>query len=201
MKNIQLFVTERSACDSRQEMREMLIKSAAWVYGVPKSVIEGENILRSVKGKPYFEKLKLHFSITHTANLWGCLLAPSSCGVDIEYIRPCNFEKIAGRFFSENEIKYVKEEGIKGFFDIWTAREAYGKYTGEGFFGETPELVSSEGVLKEVVTGRHNSGEKVRFEKIALKDNVVCTVCINEKDWKPVVVKKEWNYEDYLSFR
>lgn len=55
-------------------------------------------------------------------------------GLDIERIRKADF-RIAKRFFSEMENKYINESTSKQnerFFEIWTKKEAYAKYNGSG---------------------------------------------------------------------
>ena len=199
--SFRLFFIKSDLDYGHEEIREMLIKSAAWFYGVPKATLDNIKICRTSKGKPYFERIDIHFSISHSNNLWSCLVGPSNCGLDVQYIRPCNFKKIAGRFFSENENKYVEKKGIKGFFEIWAAREAYGKYTGQGFFGTMPELVSEEGRLKDVLAASEGRGEKIKLDRVFVEDNLLYVVCVQEKSLRPVVVMQEWKYEDYISFR
>lgn len=88
-------------------------------------------------GKPYFENVPVKFSISHTGNLWGCIMSYSDVGLDLQEIKKnVKAEKLAGRFFSEDEYEYVRNNDIYGFFRVWTVKEAYVKYTGRGLFGE-----------------------------------------------------------------
>lgn len=92
-------------------------------------------------GRPYFEERTCDFSITHTQNHVFCALADGEdaalgIGIDAEDLdRPdlSNLDEMAARWFGENEQKaffasFTKET----FFRIWTRKEAYAKYTGEG---------------------------------------------------------------------
>ena len=157
--------------------RDALVFKAARVYGVPVKELAQIKISRTDMGKPFFEDFHIQFSVSHSDNMWTCLMGPGRCGLDIQYIRPCRFEKIAARFFVHCEQEYVKLHGLEGFFDIWTMREAYGKYTGEGFFGDMPEFVGSSGSL---VTQAEYGGESLRFVIIPLADNLKCVACIKE---------------------
>ncbi len=60
-------------------------------------------------------------------------LSRPSVGVDIEYVREYD-EKITNRFFTEEEQDYIKHSFDKNenFTRIWTSKEAYGKFTGNG---------------------------------------------------------------------
>lgn len=200
MKNsFQLFLLERDDKKDLGEDREVLIRQAALSYGVSENELRSEKILRSKNGKPFFEKLDIHFSISHSESLWACLMGPFNCGLDVQYVKPCNFAKIAGRFFSEREKEYVKRSGLDGFFDIWVRREAFGKYTGEGFFGYMPEFITEENSLAMhlAVPYREIRSEipiqletpvqfetqvrietLIRFETPFVGDNIKCAVCI-----------------------
>ena len=191
--SFQLFLLERDDRKDLSKDREVLIRQAALSYGVSENELQSEKICRSKTGKPFFEKLDIHFSISHSESLWACLMGPFNCGLDVQYVKPCNFAKIAGRFFSEREKEYVKGSGLDGFFDIWVRREAFGKYTGEGFFGHMPEFVTEENSLAmylAVPCGEIRSenpiqfetpvrfGTLVRFETPFVGDKIKCAVCI-----------------------
>ncbi|MDR3224683.1 MAG: 4'-phosphopantetheinyl transferase superfamily protein [Clostridiales Family XIII bacterium] len=108
-------------------------------------------------GKPYFAEPALrgtHFSVSHSGRYWAALFADAEVGLDIEDISirgrltEAKMEKIAARFFSEAERVFfsrgadaaaLSEKNLTGysdsairFFNIWTAKESYIKYTGNG---------------------------------------------------------------------
>lgn len=167
-----LFIYKGSYLDRK----EKLLKTAALSYGADESELQRAEILRGAYGKPSFSGLNIHFSISHSENLWACLMGPACCGLDVQYIKPCNFRKIAGRFFSLDEQKIVEKEGQEGFFRVWTAKEAYGKYTGEGFFFKNTELLA-ETAIKEITI----DGEK----------NLKCAVCIPKSSAEAQIIVKE----------
>ncbi|QHI71238.1 4'-phosphopantetheinyl transferase family protein [Aminipila terrae] len=105
-------------------------------------------IKREKYGKPYFENIPVQFSISHSGQIWVCLMADFNVGIDIQFYKNLKYEKIAERFFTENEIEYIHQKGIDGFFQVWTRKEAYVKYTGNGFANEgfsDFSVVSKEG--------------------------------------------------------
>lgn len=178
---------------------EALIKRASLAYGAwigaDLEEIKKAAVLRMPEGKPYFEKTDIHFNVSHSKDIWACLVGPSCCGLDVQHIRPCNFRKIAGRFFSEREQAYVEEAGVEGFFEIWVRREAYGKYTGQGFFGQCPQLVSEEGKPAEKIIG---GGEKdIYFNEICMGEGIRCMACFNAEQ-KNIKIREDWDYEDYI---
>ena len=92
-------------------------------------------------GRPYFADRTCDFSITHTQNHVFCALtdgedSPSRVGIDAEDLdRPdlSNLDTLAARWFSQNEQKIFCDSPSKEtFLRIWTRKEAYAKYTGEG---------------------------------------------------------------------
>lgn len=199
--NFELFVCHIpgiSAGSSRVN-GEALIRRASLDYGAcsgaEREELKKALILRTPTGKPYFKEIDIHFNVSHSENTWMCLVGPSCCGLDVQYVRPCNFEKIAGRFFSERELAYVKNRGIEGFFEIWVRKEAYGKYTGKGFFGECPQLVSEDG--KPVEKIRNLEGKDVCFNEIYMGKDIKCVACIDAEE-KNIKIRKDWDYEDYI---
>lgn len=153
--------------------KNSLLYRAVTGYGIARDEAETLILLRTKNGKPFFENSDICFNISHSRDTWACLMGLSYCGLDIQYIRPCDHEKIAGRFFSPAEQRYVMENGADGFFDIWVRREAYGKFTGDGFFGKCPEFVLN-GKLQDRFPG------DIRIVPVDLGpayDGLKCAVC------------------------
>ena len=94
-------------------------------------------------GRPYFSDRTCDFSITHTQNRVFCAIIegeePTRIGIDAEDLdRPdlSNFADLADRWFAEGEQKLFLQSPTKEtFLRIWTRKEAYVKYTGEGLRG------------------------------------------------------------------
>lgn len=92
-----------------------------------------QNIKYGQNGKPEIEGL--HFNISHSKNFVICSVSENPVGCDIEKIRSIKsgFEK---RFFTQNEVSYLDkfsgEEKLKQFFRLWTMKESYMKFTGDG---------------------------------------------------------------------
>ena len=94
-------------------------------------------------GRPYFEERTCDFSITHTQNHVFCAIIhgeePLCIGIDAEDLdRPelSNFAELAARWFAEGEQKrFLQSPTKETFLRIWTRKEAYVKYTGEGLRG------------------------------------------------------------------
>lgn len=96
-------------------------------------------------GKPAVRNLPVHLSISHSGNMAVCVVDDTPVGIDVEQLRPVEL-KIAKRFFNadeqiylfgrepvETDFCYSDDDGVMlRFFEIWTAKEAFVKYTGKG---------------------------------------------------------------------
>ena len=98
---------------------------------------------RTETGKPYFPNCPaVQFSISHSGSYWACAVAAEPVGLDLqEHTTAKNetiegasarFQKMAKRFFHPLEATFVELDSYHNFFTVWTAREAYVKYTGQG---------------------------------------------------------------------
>lgn len=97
------------------------------VYGINDISINRE-------GKPYIEDCPYHFNLSHSGDFLLLAVGETPVGADIEKItkiRPKTMEK----YFSQSEQNRVKKEGKNIFFELWTKKESYVKYTGEGIKG------------------------------------------------------------------
>ena len=100
-------------------------------------------VCRPKKGKPYFPDCpERHFSVSHSGSYWTCAIAECEVGLDLqEHVMLKNeteeeaaqrFLKMARRFFHPEEALFVERNRYQNFFAVWSAREAYVKYTGQG---------------------------------------------------------------------
>ena len=143
---------------------------------------------RTEKGKPFIvfagsgEPVPcLHVSVSHSGGLWACVVSDRPCGLDLQELRPVAEDRLARRFFFPAEGAYVKNAGLRGFYEIWTRREALAKYTGLGFFGmsgDRPMLVDDTGQPAERVMW---DGRTVVFEEIPAPEGFMAVWCHEEE--------------------
>ncbi len=112
-------------------------------------LLEAAGISREAKGKPYFPDIpQIHFSVSHSGNVWGCAVDSCPLGFDLEDLsrfeagrkdgrdaaegRQERWLRLARRYFTESEYEYVRMGGKEAFFRLWVRKEAYLKYKGEG---------------------------------------------------------------------
>ena len=117
--------------------------------GVDGTLAYGEN------GRPYFCDRMCDFSITHTQNHVFCAIIEGEesmrIGIDAEDLgRPdfSNLDEMTSRWFSENEQKvFLASPTKETFLRIWTRKEAYSKYIGEGL--RALSKIDTEALAKE----------------------------------------------------
>jgi len=142
------------------ELTEQLIKDALKEYGV-----DNIEIHRTQKGKPYCDK-DIYFSVSHSDNVFGCLISDINIGVDIQRVKDADINKISRRYFTPEELSYIELNGVKGFYTIWTRKEAYCKYTGNGL---------QDIIAKQTVLGR----DDVDFIDFQLEEDLYCSCCFS----------------------
>ena len=77
------------------------------------------------------------YNLSHSGDYVLCAFSQREIGADIQQERDCPVERLAERFFSQEERRrfagYASEREKKNYFyECWCRREAYGKLTGEG---------------------------------------------------------------------
>lgn len=90
-------------------------------------------ILRKEHGKPYFEKGP-DFSLTHARTMALCAVSSAPVGLDAETIRPIR-PGAARLSMNPPEQAWLERQPdfSRAFLTLWTAKEAYVKWSGVGF--------------------------------------------------------------------
>lgn len=152
-------------------------------------------------------------SVTHSGDIWMCLVSDGRCGLDFQYCRGHNSVKIVNRYYTEGEREYIEggqtgqftgsflrtEEGRNGrFFDVWVRREALGKYEGHGFFGNYPDSAPGGMMAEHIFIIQENTAESRRVfiheitAGMLIKAGIHTAgdfraVCVSGTDGEPVV--------------
>lgn len=90
---------------------------------------------------------RCHISLSHSRSLVAIVVADAACGVDIE--QPCKVDemKLAQRYFSAAEARWLascdEERRRLEFFRLWTLKEAAVKALGEGLANNLARLAFS----------------------------------------------------------
>lgn len=158
---------------SGEELSHELAKDAVINYCTQNNIDFDDKVNRwseAERGKPYFANLPVHFNVSHSGMLWVCMVGDAQCGIDIQVGQQMNvrkYDSIIRRYYTPNEQDFCDRYGTEGFFRIWAHREAFGKYTGEGFYGKMPDFVGDDGRLNiEVIVPGTDDKVYVKDEPI-----------------------------------
>ena len=95
-------------------------------------------ILEDERGAPYVDGIDVSVSISHSEDYAVCAFSHTPVGIDVERVRPI-CARVATGTFSASETEYLGADGnelsgesLVRFYEIWTAKEAYAKMTGNG---------------------------------------------------------------------
>ncbi len=97
-------------------------------------------IAKNEHGKPYLpDHPQVHFSLSHSGDYAVCVLTDAAVGVDIEQIRPFDWQRAAKRAFTETQYAWLmtvpEAERLDAFFGLWTETESRLKQSGKGLSG------------------------------------------------------------------
>ena len=122
-------------------------------------------------GKPQIVNFPKKFNLSHSGDYVVCGVGDGEVGVDIQKWVPYK-ERTAERFFAPEEWKLLQESDesrrTELFYRLWSRKEAYGKYTGQGIGSAVGEDFSDEGKCKE---------KQICFREWILEDDYSLAVC------------------------
>lgn len=137
-------------------------------------VLGTDDVRRTAYGQPFLPGAR-PFSLSH-AGEWAVLaVADAPVGVDLEPMRPENFEGLARVAFheTEREMLAASQDPQACFFDLWTMKESYLKAIGLGF-ALTPKRVS----LTRGDDPRVAGDERARFVRLTDFPGFAAAVCV-----------------------
>jgi len=141
------------------------------------------SLKRSRKGKPYFEGSPVHCSVSHSENIWVCLMGSRTVGVDVQKNRQNNYQAIAKRFFQPEEQTVVESDGLLAFIGLWCRKEAFIKYHGYTI-GDTIDWlnVAHDGNPAPQVT---YNDQTVYFTELDVHQDFTCVAAndVKERIW------------------
>ena len=158
-----------------RELTERLLYHALADAGMPDL-----KIMRTEKGKPYVQSAEeqdqagrtkrpnIYISASHSKNLFACLIGDRPLGIDLQHGRKMDPAKISARYFAEEEAELVRKLGAAAFFRLWTRKEAYSKYTGNGL----ADVMSGISVLDR---------NDVEFLDFQWEKDVYCSCCVKKE--------------------
>lgn len=165
-------------------LSELFVQYAVTFYGG----MEREKIqfAHTPLGKPYIKDAPVHFNISHAGDWMLCAISSEEVGIDIEKIGKTDYQ-IARRMFHPDEYQEMKPYSIlerrKVFYEYWTMKESYVKYTGTGLSVPLNSFCVNR---KE----RRVSGETVVFDILELDNEYKTSVCRNRNQEQVVQLER-----------
>ena len=130
-------------------------------------------LARSERGKPFFPAaLELHFSLSHSGDYGACAFGLRQIGLDLQIQTRCDRKAIARRFFHPYEYSFLEKDDFAQFFQVWTAKESYMKYTGTGITGGMGKFCVADEV------GIKRKMDEVEFYHWTVSDNYSMCLCV-----------------------
>jgi 4'-phosphopantetheinyl transferase len=130
-------------------------------------------------GRPMLVGKTLDFNISHTENYVFCAITESEGRVGLDAEEPKRMSSLrslalAERWFVGGErLAFARNPSLNHFLEIWTRKEAFLKWTGEGLRG-----------VKSMDVTEVESRCDVRFYDFST-DNVIVTLCCNAEAESP----------------
>jgi len=134
----------------------------------------------SVKGKPYLAGYpNLFFNVSHAGEWVVAAFSDYNIGIDVERIKKINYN-VAELFFSKEENLNLNnlsgKEKLEYFFDLWTMKESYLKYTGKGL-SEPLNSFTIKKSGKNFTLSHPTSNESVYLKQYEIDKGYKLAVC------------------------
>lgn len=146
-------------------------------------------VFYGANGKPYLKDCNLFYNLSHSGVVAVCALSDREVGIDIQKkVKPS--DALIKKVCSENETKYLlslsETEKSSAFTRLWTLKESYLKFTGEGITLSPQKLEISFSYPVRI----KRSGEK---QEVSFAEYQVCgcavAVC-SQTDGFPTTIKE-----------
>lgn len=190
---------QRSLADSgtAKRRREVNVSRRLMAYGLREYLaLSGDEVEWRESGPRYAAECdKVWLSIAHSRRHAAVAMSPNGAiGIDIETMAsPPRWRRIMRVMFCDEDIDWITRNagtlqntsaGLRYFYIVWTAREAYAKYTGSSVFDTLSKPLLRDAREQAAFGGEHDL-ERGRVEVRVTEDRVVA-VCRAPRPSMPV---------------
>lgn len=146
-------------------------------------------IIYGANGKPYLKDIPLYFNLSHSKDVVVCALSDGEVGIDVQKaVTPSG--ALIKKVCTESETEFILSvrEELKGlaFARVWTLKESFLKFTGDGLTVSPNELNISLSLHARI----SKCGEE---QDVNFGEYIVCgclvAVCSKEKDF-PLMIEE-----------
>lgn len=150
---------------------EVLLRYAIDLYSIPIG-----SFIKNKYGKPYDEKKRFYFNISHSGDYVALIFGKTENGIDIEAVSD-GYIEFCDRVLMQSEYEMLlntdKAARDEVFMRCWTAKEAYLKYKGIGISAG----LKSVGLLVDKGFSLIGCEEKTRFFQKRIADDYILSAC------------------------
>ena len=138
-------------------------------------------ICRSQKGKPYLPGAGVHFSLSHAGDYVAAVFDTEPCGIDLQDNLEDPF--FLRDYFTNREWEWCRSNPVNRCTRLWTIKESYGKWTGNGL-SEPKWEISFHGDVP-ILEHTSQTGVHLFFKEYDLIRGYAMTVCSARSDACP----------------
>lgn len=149
-------------------------------------------------GKPYLKgNSALYFNVAHSGDYVVGAFDEEPVGIDIEEIKDIDYEDIVKGFFTEGELHYIIDKDVPKslirFYEMWTLKESYIKFCGQGFSIDMQSFelnIDKHKIIKLFIAGRP---QEHAFKTFKIGPSYKAAVCSLNKNIPDYVTMLEQN--------
>lgn len=131
-------------------------------------------------GKPYFEDIAFHFSLSHSGDYVICVYSDITVGADLQKINH-KMPKYTNKILSDEEKSFLEKnnEANQLFFHLWTKKESLIKWDGRGLRLPLNQFSFIKGQICDTLAFR---GKQLHFKSLdILMPEYAISIC-SEKE-------------------
>ncbi|WP_160673398.1 4'-phosphopantetheinyl transferase superfamily protein [Clostridium sp. C8-1-8] len=149
-------------------------------------------------GKPYLEEYpNFSFNISHSGDYVLCAIDGKPIGVDVEEIKPIDYEGIVKSFFTEKEFEYIVSKELKlslnRFYEIWTLKESYIKCCGHGLAMPLSSFSIQIDQSKDIKVIKDNEYNQHTFKLFDIDSGYKVAVCSISQEISNNIIRLDQN--------
>lgn len=135
--------------------------------------VDDDQTVKNAFGKPYIRgQQDVYYNLSHSGRYVVLAWGDTEVGVDVQrHDSVTDMEAVGIHCFTPDERLYIQQDANR-FYEIWTKKESFLKYTGKGFCAG----LTSFSVLKPE--------GKIRYFYCTLSNAYSLSLCTEDAEWK-----------------
>ncbi|NLN97695.1 MAG: 4'-phosphopantetheinyl transferase superfamily protein [Eubacteriaceae bacterium] len=186
---LEIYITPKKENEDKSQVAEALLQRILKKKGYTQKPV----IKKNDYGKPFLDNMKgFHFNISHSGDYVGIAVSDQVVGFDLQKKETQkDVMAIAKRWFNKEEVKELKKTSMyhrhEHFYDIWTKKESYMKYTGLGFALPMKYFRIGKNDGRCTVFQDGNPLSQIELTGLSWQQDYRMAIC-SERDLKPEVI-------------